>query len=121
MDETLFTLHINPYYLRLNFPHALQEDDEASAQYDLGTGFLAVTLTKAVPGQHFEDLDLLAKLLAPRSSEPGSLGPLIEVLDSQNAEESAEDELVAQAEGLSLEQNEILEGTQLGSNCLDSY
>lgn len=106
----MFTLHINPYYLRLNFPHALQEDDEASAQYDPSTGFLTVTLTKAVPGQHFDDLDLLSKLLAPRPSELRSQGPLIEVLDSQNTEQSVEDELVAQTEGLSLEQNEILEG-----------
>ncbi|GJE86893.1 SHQ1-domain-containing protein [Phanerochaete sordida] len=109
VDDTLFTLHINPYYLRLNFPHALQEDDEASAQYDPASGFLTVTLTKAVPGQDFEDLDLLAKLLAPRPTEQPSQGPLIEVLDSQSAEVSPEDDLVARAEGLSLEQQEILE------------
>lgn len=107
MDETLFTLHINPYFLRLNFPHALQEDDEASAQYDPGSGFLAVTLTKAVPGERFEDLDLFAKLLAPRPAERPPQGPLIEVLDTQNAEE---DDLVTRTEGLSLEQQEILEG-----------
>jgi protein SHQ1 len=110
VDETLFTLHINPYYLRLNFPHALQEDDEASAQYDPSSGFLTVTLTKAVPGQYFSDLDLLAKLLAPRRTEYSPQGPLIEVLESENVEESAEDDLVAQAESLTLEQREILEG-----------
>lgn len=110
MDDTLFTLHINPYYLRLNFTHALQEDDEASAQYDPSSGFLTVTLTKAVPGQHFEDLDLLAKLLAPRRTEAPPEGPLIEVLDSQDTAESAEDDLVARTESLSLEHQEILEG-----------
>lgn len=110
MDETLFTLHINPYYLRLNFPHPLQEDDEAAAQYDPSSGFLTVTLTKAVSGHHFEDLDLLAKLLAPRPTEPRSEGPVIEVLDTQDAEESPEDDLVARAEGLSLEQHEFLDG-----------
>ncbi|KIP01723.1 hypothetical protein PHLGIDRAFT_123107 [Phlebiopsis gigantea 11061_1 CR5-6] len=112
VDESLFTLHINPYYLRLNFPHPLQEDDEASAQYDPGSGFLTVTLTKAVPGQPFEDLDLLAKLLAPRPSESRSQGPLIEVLDSQAPEESVEDDLIAQTENLSLERNEILEAAE---------
>ncbi|EKM49118.1 uncharacterized protein PHACADRAFT_154682 [Phanerochaete carnosa HHB-10118-sp] len=109
VDDTLFTLHITPYYLRLNFPHALQEDDEASAQYDPGSGFLDVILTKALPGQHFEDLDLLAKLLAPRLAEQPSQGPLIEVLGTQNAVEPAEDDLVTRTEGLSLEQQEILE------------
>lgn len=88
------------------------EDDEASARYDPGTGHLTVTLTKAVPGQDFEELDLLAKLLAPRPSERAPEGPLIEVLDSQDETLTAEDELVAQTEGLSLssEQQEILEG-----------
>lgn len=62
-----------------------------------------------MPGQHFEDLDLLAKLLAPRPAERPSQGPLIEVLDTQDAEQSAEDDLVARAEGLSLEHQEILE------------
>lgn len=109
VDETLFTLHINPYYLRLNFPHLLHEDDDASAQYDLASGFLTVTLTKAVPGQHFEDLDLLAKLLAPRKTEQG---PLIEVLDSDPNITTDEDELVARASGLSLDHEEILEAAE---------
>lgn len=112
MDETLFTLHINPYYLRLNFPHLLHEDDEASAQYDLASGFLTVTLTKAVPGQYFEDLDLLAKLLAPRKTEQG---PLIEVLDSDQNITTDEDELVARASTLSLDHEEILEGKKTTS------
>lgn len=121
MDETLFTLHINPYYLRLNFTHALQEDDEASAQYDPGTGFLTVTLTKAVPGQVFEDLDLLAKLLAPRPTEPAAQGPLIEVLDSEETAESVEDDLVARAESLSLDQQEILEGAFLFCSLVETF
>ena len=111
MDDTLFTLYINPYYLRLNFSHGLLEDDESSARYDPSSGYLTVTLTKAVAGQHFEDLDLLAKLLAPRASEQKPKGHLIEVLDSNQNAESAEDELVASTASLSLDQQEILEGT----------
>lgn len=109
MDDTLLTVHINPYFLRLNFSHALLEDDESSAQYDPSSGYLTVTLTKAVKGQTFDDLDLLAKLLAPRPSKPE--GPLIEVLDSQEA--PTDDEELANATGrlsMSQEQQEILEG-----------
>lgn len=91
----------------------LQEGDEASAQYDPGSGFLTVNLTKAVPGEHFEDLDLLTKLLALRPAERPSQGPLIEVIDTQNAVESAEDNLITRTEGLSLERQEILEGALL--------
>lgn len=111
MDDTLFTLYINPYYLRLNFPHTLREDDEGSeARYDAGSGYLTVSLTKAVPGEQFGDLDLLAKLLAPRASEQAQQGPLIEVLDTEESAGSPEDELVARTQNLSLDRQEILEG-----------
>ncbi|KAF7308418.1 CS domain-containing protein [Mycena chlorophos] len=105
IDDTLFSIHINPYFLRLNFPHPIVEDDDRTeAKYDAGEGWLTVTLAKQVPGQEFADLDLLGKLLAPRPSVVKS--PEIEVIGSQDAE----DELVAQTEALSLssEQQEIL-------------
>lgn len=62
-------------------------------------------------GQTFDDLDLLAKLLAPRPSKPQ--GPLIEILDSQEEPPTEDEELANAAERLSLsqEQQEILEGT----------
>ena len=65
VDDTVLTVHINPYFLRLNFSHALLEYDASSAQYDPGSGNLTVTLAKAVKGQKFDDLDPLAKLPAP--------------------------------------------------------
>ncbi|KAF8136403.1 SHQ1 protein-domain-containing protein [Boletus edulis] len=79
VDDTLLTVHINPYFLRLHFSHAVVEDDDSAANYDPRTGYLTVTLTKVVKGQAFADLDLLAKLLAPRSSPP--LMPAIEVIE----------------------------------------
>ncbi|OBZ75723.1 Protein shq1 [Grifola frondosa] len=112
VDETLFSVHINPYFLRLNFSHALVEDDASSAAYDPGSGYLTVTLTKEVRGQEFKDLDLLAKLLAPRPSQQAHGAPIIEVLDSQDTANDAEDDLVARTQGLSLEQQEILEAAE---------
>ena len=58
MDETLVTVHVNPYFLRLNFSKALLEDDQSSANYDPSSGTLTVTLTKEHPGEIFDDLDL---------------------------------------------------------------
>ncbi|KAI6022711.1 SHQ1 protein-domain-containing protein [Pisolithus marmoratus] len=84
VDDTVLIAHINPYFLRLNFPYAVVEDDKSSAQYDPSSGYLTITLTKSVKGQHFPDLDLLAKLLAPRLPRPRT-GPSIEVLDSRHA------------------------------------
>ncbi|TFK90431.1 SHQ1-domain-containing protein, partial [Polyporus arcularius HHB13444] len=113
VDETLFTVHINPYFLRLNFSHPLLEDDASSAVYDPSTGYLTVTLTKEIPGQEFKDLDLLAKLLAPRPSKNAPPQPTIEVLDSQLTEQDADaDELVERTQQLTLEQREILEAAE---------
>ncbi|EGN95483.1 hypothetical protein SERLA73DRAFT_113046 [Serpula lacrymans var. lacrymans S7.3] len=111
VDETLVTVHINPYFLRLNFAHRLVEDDESSAQYDPGTGYLIVTLTKEVKGQEFPDLDLLAKLLAPRQSEPVS-APTIEVIETSDAPEEDTEELIRRTNGLTLEQEEILQAAE---------
>ncbi|KAH9854021.1 SHQ1-domain-containing protein [Lenzites betulinus] len=113
VDETLLSVHINPYFLRLNFSHALTEDDASSAVYDPSTGYLTVTLTKEVPGQEFKDLDLLAKLLAPRPSQAVPAQPVIEVVDSQDAAvDDVDEELAARAQGLSLERQEILEAAE---------
>ncbi|KAG8718613.1 hypothetical protein FRC08_004806 [Ceratobasidium sp. 394] len=95
VEDTLFSVHINPYFLRLNFPHPVLEDDESSASYDPASGTLTVRLTKETQGTHFPDLDLLAKLLAPRSAaalgeEGRARQPLIEVLDSSGTDGLAE-------------------------------
>ncbi|KAG7092282.1 hypothetical protein E1B28_008644 [Marasmius oreades] len=111
VDKTLVSVHINPYFLRLNLSHSLQEDDASSAQYDPGSGYLTITLTKHVHGQHFEDLDLLAKLLAPRPVLPPKQ-PIIELLDR---DEAAEADLSSQTQELAVddeEQQELLEAAR---------
>ncbi|TFY51075.1 hypothetical protein EVG20_g11176, partial [Dentipellis fragilis] len=137
VDETLLSVHIAPYFLRVNFPGNVVEDDDSSAVYDPSTGYLTVTLTKETKGADFPDLDLLAKLLAPKPvSKNAPRGPMIEVIASHEADEdedaepepkpdadadgdaadAAEQDLVDRAQGLSLddahltpEQREILE------------
>ncbi|KAF8205956.1 SHQ1-domain-containing protein [Mycena galopus ATCC 62051] len=113
VDDTLFTVHINPYFLRLNFSHPIVEDEQSTANYDPSSGYLTVTLTKESKGQVFPDLDLLSKLLAPRPSQPA---PLIEVVGQEDEadevieqeEDDGTDGLVAQTNALSLEHEEIL-------------
>ncbi|KII89034.1 hypothetical protein PLICRDRAFT_40686 [Plicaturopsis crispa FD-325 SS-3] len=111
VDDTLFTLHINPYFLRLNFSGSLLEDDQSSAKYDAESGYLNVTLTKEVPGQEFKDLDLLAKLLAPRPSENAPKVPIIEVVGGDNTP-GVDDELAESVQRLSLDRREILEAAE---------
>lgn len=69
VDGQVLTLHVNPYFLRLTFSNRLIEDDDSSAQYDASHGYLNVVLAKEVPGEVFEDLDLLARLLAPSTAD----------------------------------------------------
>ena len=87
VDGEHLTLHVNPYFLRLTFPHRLVENDESSAQYDPSSGYLTIVLTKEVPGQHFKDLDLLARLLAPSTGEEGH------IMDSSSSVQNQLEEL----------------------------
>jgi protein SHQ1 len=82
------------------------DDDSSSAQYDLSSGYLTLTLSKENPGQDFKDLDLLAKLLAPR---PAASQPVIEVISGDPGAYEVHD-LIAKTEALSLEHDEILQG-----------
>lgn len=111
VDETLLTVHINPYFLRINFPHSVLEDDQSSASYDPGSGYLTVTLTKEAKGLEFPDLDLLAKLLAPRHVEAPKQ-PAIEVIGSETSPQNELEELVDLTDAMSLEQREILEAAE---------
>lgn len=109
VEDCLFTLHVNPYFLRLNFSHPLLEDDEdSSANYDASSGTLVVNLKKAVPGQQFDDLDLLAKLLAPqKAAQPRK--PVIEVVDSDESTDP-EESIAAQVNALRINEDPELAG-----------
>ncbi len=84
VEDTLLTLHVAPYFLRLNFPASVVEDDQSSAVYDPASGYLTLTLTKLKRGEDFPDLDLLGKLLAP-PTQSTPRNPTIEVLGSQDS------------------------------------
>ncbi|KAI9508836.1 SHQ1-domain-containing protein [Russula earlei] len=81
VDHALLSLHVAPYFLRLNFPASVVEDNRSSAVYDPASGYLTLTLTKLNPGVVFPDLDLLGKLLAP-PAQGRPRNPTIEVLGS---------------------------------------
>jgi protein SHQ1 len=60
------------------------EDGRERATYDAATGRLVVCIPKAVPGQHFPDLDLLSTLLAPKRPAPAAGRTGIQVLSSSS-------------------------------------
>ena len=55
---------------RLTFPGQVVEDGREKAAYDAATGELLVHIPKAIPGEHFPDLDLLTTLLARKPAAP---------------------------------------------------
>ena len=70
---------------------------------------MTVELTKEVPGEEFEDLDLLSKLLTPSSNARNERHPMIEVINSKDDGVAL---LTENTEKLSLEQEHevFLEG-----------
>ena len=106
IDDSLLSLHVAPYFLRLNFPANLVQDDHSAAVYDPASGYLTLTLTKLNHGENFPDLDLLGKLLAP-PAQSTARRPTIEVLASR--EEGLDDTSVPDT----TERNEILQGEPL--------
>src|ERR1044072_1536222 len=54
-------------------------NDNINASYDITAGEMNIKIPKETPGEEFPDLDLLTKLLAPRSIRAPER-PLIEVI-----------------------------------------
>lgn len=79
VDER-FVFSLQPYYLRLTFPGKLVEDERMESSYDLATSTIKCRVAKATPGQEFEDLDMLTKLLAKKTSIEK---PLIEEVNGE--------------------------------------
>ena len=63
-----------------------------------------------MPGEEFVDLDLLSKLLQPKRTAPKSK---IEVLDSENLEDSGEDEEEEAIQNWEIEQSVVNEEKDL--------
>jgi protein SHQ1 len=89
MDGTDFRFHSNPYYIRLNLPGEIIENDEAKANFDAETNEFKITCPKVTKGTHFQGLDMLTSLLAPKGKRSvDSKG--IEVLEETCSEEDSE-------------------------------
>ncbi|KAM4720917.1 protein SHQ1 homolog [Rhinophrynus dorsalis] len=93
-----FKFYAKPYFLRLNLPGRIVEDGSQKATYNIDEGIFTVCIAKETPGQHFEGLDLLTSLLAPKGSR--SSKPLVEEIGSsnENPEEDEEEEFDWQIE-----------------------
>ncbi|XP_055993127.1 protein SHQ1 homolog [Sorex fumeus] len=86
-----FRFYARPYFLRLTLPGRIVENGNEQGTYDADKGIFTIRLPKETPGQHFEGLNLLTALLAPRKSR--SARPLVEELGgSEVSEEGVEED-----------------------------
>ncbi|KAK4020969.1 hypothetical protein OUZ56_002905 [Daphnia magna] len=89
MDGTDFRFHSNPYYVRLNLPGEIIENDEAKAHFDADTNEFKITCPKVTKGTYFQGLDMLSSLLKPKGKR-GVDSKDIEVLGETCTEDDSE-------------------------------
>ncbi|XP_006903062.1 PREDICTED: protein SHQ1 homolog [Elephantulus edwardii] len=80
-----FRFYAKPYFLRLTLPGRIVENGSEQGSYDADKGIFTIRLPKETPGQHFEGLNMLTALLAPRKSRTAK--PLVEEIGSSEASE----------------------------------
>ncbi|XP_045848306.1 protein SHQ1 homolog [Meles meles] len=86
-----FKFYAKPYFLRLTLPGRVVENGIEQGSYDTDKGIFTIRLPKETPGQHFEGLNMLTALLAPRKSRTAK--PLVEEIGaSEVSEGGVEDE-----------------------------
>ncbi|KAI4890587.1 hypothetical protein NFI96_003542 [Prochilodus magdalenae] len=70
--------YAKPYFLRLTLPGRIVQDGREKASFDIDKGLFTMRVPKETAGQHFEGLQMLTSLLAPKGSR--SAKPLVEDL-----------------------------------------
>ncbi|XP_019482095.1 PREDICTED: protein SHQ1 homolog isoform X1 [Hipposideros armiger] len=86
-----FKFYAKPYFLRLTLPGRIIENGSEQGSYDADKGLFTIQLPKETPGQHFEGLNMLTALLAPRKYRTAK--PLVdEIGTSAVSEEGGEDD-----------------------------
>uniref|UniRef100_A0A673C6J6 Protein SHQ1 homolog n=1 Tax=Sphaeramia orbicularis TaxID=375764 RepID=A0A673C6J6_9TELE len=90
IDGTDFKFFAKPYFLKLTLPGRIVEDGREKATFDIDKGLFSLRVPKETTGEHFEGLQLLTSLLAPKGSR--SAKPLVEDVSTRDNEEQEEDD-----------------------------
>ncbi|CAD7684978.1 unnamed protein product [Nyctereutes procyonoides] len=85
-----FRFYAKPYFLRLTLPGRVVENGSEQGSYDADKGIFTIRLPKETPGQHFEGLNMLTALLAPRKSRTAK--PLVEEIGASEVSEGGVEE-----------------------------
>ncbi|KAJ8409240.1 hypothetical protein AAFF_G00234380 [Aldrovandia affinis] len=120
IDGEDFKLYAKPYFLRLTLPGRIVEDGREKASFDVDKGLLTLRIPKETPGQHFEGLQMLTSLLAPKGSR--SAKSLVEDMAACSGSEVAEEEDEEEDDfDWQVDQQVYTENTEEEMNTLQKY
>ncbi|XP_046881166.1 protein SHQ1 homolog isoform X2 [Hypomesus transpacificus] len=120
IDGVDFKFYAKPYFLRLTLPGKIVEDGREKATFDIDKGLFTLRVPKLSAGEHFEGLQMLTSLLAPKGSR--SAKPLVEDMtmacsaSMERKEEEDEDDWDWQ-----VEQEVFMECSEEQLRCLQRY
>ncbi|GBP32553.1 Protein SHQ1 homolog [Eumeta japonica] len=80
VDGENFLFISSPYFLRLRLPGKIIENEKSKGSYMCESGDFKLSFSKETSGEHFENMDMITSLLAPRDI-PNLNPSLIEVLE----------------------------------------
>ncbi|XP_012216129.1 protein SHQ1 homolog [Linepithema humile] len=100
VDKTDFIFSASPYFLRLQLPGEIVENDSSTGSYVCEKGEFTLNFSKVKEGEHFENLDMISIFLAP-SKKKTNIVSNIEVIGNPSASTADIDE--------SLNDNNILD------------
>ncbi|XP_046608655.1 protein SHQ1 homolog isoform X1 [Neodiprion virginianus] len=81
VEDYDFRFYSAPYYLRLNLPGKIVENDSSSGSYDAEKGDFTLRFSKVNKGEEFQNLDMITTLLAPPKKRTQAV-PTIEVISN---------------------------------------
>ncbi|KAM3960638.1 protein SHQ1 homolog [Aphomia sociella] len=80
VDGDNFLFVSSPYFLRLRLPGRIVDNDRSKGSYICDSGDFNLVFDKEIPGEYFENLDMITSLLAPRDI-PDINPNLVEMLE----------------------------------------
>ncbi|XP_028855411.1 protein SHQ1 homolog [Denticeps clupeoides] len=117
IDGEDFKFYAKPYFLRLSLPGRIVEDGREKASFDIDKGIFTLRVAKEITGQHFEGLQMLTSLLAPKGSR--SAKPLVE--EAEASGQTAGDEVEDEEFDWQLEQHVYVESSEEELKGLQKY
>ncbi|XP_076869806.1 protein SHQ1 homolog [Brachyhypopomus gauderio] len=90
VDGDDFKFYAKPYFLRLSLPGRIVQDGREKACFDIDKGLFTLRVPKEKAGHHFEGLQMLTSLLAPKGSR--SAKALVEDVGACGGSEAGQEE-----------------------------